>query len=207
MSELVVRPKTVIALTGGIASGKSSVAEVFAENGAVIIDSDLLSREVVRPGSQGLTELVERFGHRILLPSGELDRAALGRIVFGDLIARAEVNRILHPLIRKLAAQLEDEAPEGSLVVHVIPLLVEAHLAEKFDTIVVVDLPEDKQLSRLQARDGLSEAQAIERIRAQASRAERLAVADYVIDNSSSWEVTKRRAETLFHELRPALSR
>lgn len=173
-----------VALTGGIASGKSTVADHWDELGAVIIDADVLSREMVEPGTPGLAEIVERFGPGVLAADGTLDRAALAGIVFGDEQARRDLESILHPRIRARAAQLEAAAPVGAVVVHVIPLLVETGRTQGFDAIVVVDVPPSIQLERAMARDSSAREQAVARISAQAPREERRAVATHVIDNS-----------------------
>lgn len=191
-----------VALTGGIASGKSTVADMFAELGAVIVDSDVIAREVVEPGTEGLARIVERFGEGILTDDGSLDRAELGSIVFRDDAARADLNAIVHPLVRRRAEQLEADAPEGALVVQVIPLLLEAGLADGFDEIIVVDIPEAEQLRRLMARNGYDEDEARDRIRSQASREDRLAVATHVIDNAAGLAETRRQVEALVRELR-----
>lgn len=173
-----------IALTGGIASGKSTVAELFRALGAVIIDSDVLAREVVEPGSDGLALIVERFGTEVLLPDGALNRQRLGEIIFDDAQARAHLNSIVHPRVREAAQRSEQAAPADAVVLHVIPLLVEAGLADGFGQVIVVDLPVEEQLKRLMARNYLSVEQAFARLEAQASREERLAVATWVIDNA-----------------------
>ncbi len=190
-------------MTGGIASGKSLVADELARLGAVIIDADLLAREVVEPGTDGLAALRERFGDGILQPDGSLDRTALANIIFADPEARSAVNAIIHPRVRAQARKLEDAAPAGAVVVHVIPLLVEAGLAEAFETVWVVDIPVETQLARLMTRNGLTEAQAQARIDAQASREDRLAVADAVIDNSGSPSATLATVRTLWEMLTP----
>jgi dephospho-CoA kinase len=175
-----------IGLTGGIASGKSTVADQLAELGAVIIDSDVLAREVVAPGTSGLAAIVKRFGTSVLAADGGLDRPALGRVIFADAQARADLEAIIHPAVRARAAELAAAAPPGSVVVQVVPLLVEVGLTELFDLVVVVDVDPDLQLARLQAREGLSEAESRARISAQASRERRLASADVVIENSGT---------------------
>lgn len=192
-----------IALTGGIASGKSLVADELARLGAVIIDADVLARDVVAPGTDGLAELRKRFGDEILSPDGSLDRPALARIVFGDPEARAAVNGIIHPRVRARARELEAAAPSGSVIVHVIPLLVEAGLVKGFETVWVVDVPVETQLARLMARNSLTEAEARARIDAQASREDRVAVADAVIDNSAGQVATIARVRSLWERLRP----
>ncbi|MCE1173421.1 MAG: dephospho-CoA kinase [Propionibacteriales bacterium] len=175
-----------IGLTGGIASGKSAVAERLAELGAVIIDSDVLAREVVQPGTSGLAAVVDRFGAGVLAADGSLDRPALGAIVFADPQARASLEAIIHPAVRARAAELSATAPAGAVVVQVIPLLVEAGLADGFDQVVVVDVDPDLQLERLQRRNGYSREEAAARVAAQAPRDVRLAQADVVIENNGT---------------------
>lgn len=194
------RPR--IGLTGGIASGKSSVAEIWEGLGATIIDSDVLAREVVEPGTPGLAKVVERFGRGVLGADGSLDRPVLGEIVFGDPGARADLESIIHPLVRRRAAELEEAAPPESLVVQVIPLLVETGQAGSFDQVVVVDLDPARQVERLRRRNGLTEEQARARVAAQAGRRERLAVATLVIDNNGTAEQLRQRAEEAWHLLR-----
>ena len=191
-----------VGLTGGIASGKSAVAERLAARGATIIDADLLAREVVAPGTRGLAAVVERFGEGVLQPDGSLDRARLGDIVFADERARAALEAIVHPAVRTRAREIEEGAPAGTVVVHVIPLLVETGLQHDFDTVVVVDVPEDVQLARLIARNGLTKTQARQRLAAQSSRGERLAAADVVLDNSGPLAELDREVDLLWHRLR-----
>ena len=192
---------TRIALTGGIASGKSFVAAELEALGAVIIDSDVLARDVVARGTPGLAAVVGRFGDAVLRADGELDRAALGTIVFADDAARADLNAIVHPLVRARAAALEEAAPEGAVVIQVVPLLVETGLYRGFGTVIVVDVPEETQLDRLMRRNPLTREEARARLDAQASRDERLAVATHVVDNAGSPEATRRRVRELWREL------
>jgi dephospho-CoA kinase len=175
-----------IGLTGGIASGKSEVAERLAELGAVIIDSDVLAREVVLPGTPGLAAVVDRFGTGVLTADGSLDRAALGAVVFADPQARADLEAIIHPAVRARASELNAAAPRDSVVVQVIPLLVEAGLAELFEQVVVVDVDPVVQLERLRRRNGYSREEAAARVSAQAPRDVRLAQADVVIENNGT---------------------
>lgn len=171
-----------VGLTGGIASGKTSVADQLAARGAVVIDSDVLAREVVEPGTPGLAAVMQRFGEEVLT-GGRLDRARLGALVFADPWARHDLESIVHPAVRARAAELELQAPVDAVVVHVIPLLVETGQARDFDVLVVVDLDPATQLERLRNRNGLSVEEARSRMAAQASREERLAVADHVLEN------------------------
>ncbi len=157
-----------LGLTGGIASGKSAVAELLAAHGAVIIDSDVLAREVVAPGTPGLAAVVERFGPGVLRPDGVLDRAALGAVVFADPAARRDLEAIIHPTVRARAAELAAAAPRDAVVVQMIPLLVETGQQDRFDLVVVVDVEPEVQLARIRQRDGLDEPAALARVRAQA---------------------------------------
>ena len=175
-----------LALTGGIASGKTLVADELGSLGAVVIDADLLARQVVDTGTPGLAEVVARFGDDVLLDDKTLDRARLGDLVFPDAQARADLNAIIHPRVRAAARRQEDASAGDAVEVHVIPLLVETGQEGSFDGVIVVDLAEDLQMSRLMRRNGLSEQQARDRMAAQASRAERLAAADWIIDNSGN---------------------
>jgi dephospho-CoA kinase len=196
-----------IGLTGGIASGKSTVAALLGERGALVIDADVLAREVVEPGTPGLAAVVERFGPSVLASDGRLDRAALGRVVFSDgdgsRTARRDLEAVIHPAVRARAAELEAGAASDQVVVHVIPLLVETGQADAFDLVVVVDVAEGVQRARLLARGGLTEVEADARIAAQASRADRLAVADVVLDNDGSPGDLVRHVDELWARLAP----
>ena len=149
-----------VGLTGGIGAGKSLVSVLLAERGAVVIDYDLLAREVVEVGTPALAAIVERFGTGVLLPDGTLDRPALGAVVFGDDDARRDLEAITHPAIGALAWERDGAAPDGAVVVHDHPLLVETGLAELMDLVVVVDAPEEAQLDRLTRLRRMSEADA-----------------------------------------------
>lgn len=187
-------------LTGGIASGKTAVSDLLQRRGAVIIDADLLAREVVEPGTPGLAAIVERFGPTVLA-DGALDRPALGKVVFADPEARRDLERIVHPAVRARAAELTAAAPSGSVVVQVIPLLVETGQQAGFDLVVVVDVDPETQLRRLQARNGLSREDAESRLAAQASREERLAAADHVLDNSEGLDELERQVADLWRKI------
>ncbi len=162
-----------------------------------MIDSDLLAREVVARGTDGLAEVVEAFG-AVLTAEGELDRPAVGRIVFGDEVARRKLEAIIHPRVRARAAEIEAEAPAGSVVVHDIPLLVETGQGDKFDLVLVVDVPPEVQLERLSRDRGMTDEEAKARIASQATREQRLAVADLVVDNSGSLADLDRRIDELW---------
>jgi dephospho-CoA kinase len=171
-----------IGLTGGIASGKSTVAQLFAARGATVLDTDAIAREVVEPGTPGLGALVNALGGGILDDAGRLDRTELRRRVFADAATRREVEAILHPAI---VAELEHQSQHapGPYQLFVIPLLVESRLGHIVDRILVVDCPEEEQLRRLMSRDGESRESALRMLDAQATRERRLAEADDVIDN------------------------
>ena len=190
-----------VALTGGIGAGKTTVARLLAQRGAILIDSDVLSREVVEPGTPGLEAIVERFGPALLAADGSLDRQALGTIIFADAQARADLNGIVHPEVRRRRAELIASAPDGSIVISVIPLLVEGGLQDGFDGVIVVDVPIDTQVDRLKARSDLDDQQARARVNAQASRDERLEVADWVIENSGSYDQLRQQVEVVWDAL------
>ncbi|MFN8189630.1 MAG: dephospho-CoA kinase [Nocardioidaceae bacterium] len=190
-----------VALTGGVASGKSTVAAMLVELGAVVIDADLLAREAVAPGTDGLAEVVAAFGSHVLTDDGELDRPALGAIVFADEDRRRTLEAIIHPRVRARAAELEAAAAPGALVVHDIPLLVETGRAGEFDAVLVVDVPVATQIERMVGLRGMTEAEATARIAAQASREQRAAVATYLIDNTGSLDALRARVDEIAAEL------
>lgn len=189
-----------VGLTGGIASGKSVVADELAALGAVIIDSDLLAREVVEPGTPGLAAIIDRFGTGVT-DDGRLDRAALARIVFADAGARRDLEAIVHPAVRRRAAEVEAEAPTDAVVVHVIPLLVETGQQDAFDVLLVVDVDRETQIQRLHERDGATRAEAEARLAAQAPREQRSAAADVIIDNSGDIAELRKFIERIWAEL------
>jgi dephospho-CoA kinase len=193
-----------VGLTGGIASGKSTVAGILVELGAVLIDGDALAREVVARGTPGLARVVEEFGADLLTPEGDLDRPALGRIVFADETARRRLEAITHPLIFERYAELEAAAGPDDLVVHDIPLLAESGRADTFDEVLVVDVPPELQVERMLRDRGWSREDAEARIAAQASREDRLAIATYVIDNTGTLEELRRRVEEVHAALTAA---
>ena len=197
----VPRAQTRVGLTGGVASGKSAVAALLRELGAVVIDSDQLAREVVEPGTPGLAAVVEEFGETVLTGDGHLDRAALGSMVFGDEASRRRLEGILHPLIRARAAEAEAEAGPGALVVHDIPLLVETGQADRFDAVLVVDVPVETQVERMVRDRGWSAEDARSRVAAQADREERRAVATHVIDNTGTHDDLRERVTEVVGEL------
>ncbi|MGY2081997.1 dephospho-CoA kinase [Modestobacter sp. SYSU DS0657] len=171
-----------IGLTGGIGSGKSTVAALLAERGALVVDADRLAREVVAPGTAGLAEVVAAFGDRVLAADGSLDRPALAAIVFSDPEARARLDGIVHPRVRSRAAELVAAAPADAVVVQDVPLLVETGQAGSYDVVLVVEAPLETRVSRLVGR-GLGEDDARARIASQATDEQRRAVADVVLVN------------------------
>ncbi|GMA31160.1 dephospho-CoA kinase [Litorihabitans aurantiacus] len=179
----------LVGLTGGIASGKSTIARLLAERGAQVVDADALAREVLEPGTPGLAAVVERFGSGVLGPDGVLDRAALARVVFADEAARRDLEGVVHPAVGERFARVVDAAAAGEVIVHDVPLLVENGLAPRYDLVVVADAPEPVRLERAVAR-GMTREQAAARIAAQASDADRRAVADVLIDTGAAIEVT-----------------
>ena len=191
-----------VGLTGGIGSGKSEVSRRLAAQGAVLIDADQISRQMVEPGTSGLAEIVTEFGPDVLLPDGSLNRPRLGEIIFGDPARREKLNAIIHPRVRARSQELEDAAEENAIVVQDVPLLTENNLVSLFDLVVVVDVPTRIQLDRLVKNRDMTREQAKSRIEAQASRADRLAVASIVIDNSGSLAELDRQGGDLWTELR-----
>jgi dephospho-CoA kinase len=166
-----------------------------------VIDSDVIAREVVAKGTDGLAEVVEAFGNDVLTAEGELDRPALGRIVFGDESARRRLEAIIHPRVRARAAEIEAQSPVAAIVVHDIPLLVETGQVDRFDLVLVVDAPVDVQLERLTAQRGMADEEAKQRIASQASRADRLAAADLVVENSGTLVDLDRRIDEVWATL------
>jgi dephospho-CoA kinase len=191
-----------VGLTGGIGTGKSEVSARLAEQGAVVIDADAIAREVVEPGTEGLAEVVKAFGPELLLPDGRLDRPRLGEIVFADPELLGKLNAIVHPRVGARMAELEREAGSGSIVVLDVPLIAESGRTDAYDLVVVVDAPPRVQVDRLVRRRGMTREQAKARMAAQASREQRLAIADIVIDNSSSLAELDRQVGDLWAELR-----
>ncbi|KQY25264.1 dephospho-CoA kinase [Cellulomonas sp. Root485] len=193
-----------IGLTGGIAAGKSVAARRLAEHGAVVIDSDVLAREAVAPGSAGLDAVVDEFGRGVLAGDGSLDRAALASIVFADDAARARLDGIVHPIVRRLSAEREAASAttdHGAVVVHDIPLLVETGQADAFHVLVVVHTPAVLRVERLVRLRGMDRAEAEARVSAQASDDERLAVADVVLDGAGSDDDLRAQVDDLWDRL------
>lgn len=194
----------LIALTGGIASGKSTIGRRLEQLGAVRIDADQLARDAVAAGSPGLARVAERFGRDVLLDDVTLDRAALGAIVFGDDEALSALNAIVHPEVRRLAAEAIEEARTSdpdAIVVYEIPLLVETGGIGGWDMVVVADAPAELRVERMVELRGMTEADARQRIASQAPDTDRRAIADVVIDTSKSGSETLRQVDELWERL------
>jgi dephospho-CoA kinase len=191
-----------VGLTGGIGAGKSEVSRRLARYGAVVVDADAIAREVVEPGTDGLAEVVAAFGREVLLPDGGLDRARLGDVVFGDPEARRRLNAIVHPRVGQRMAELDQAAGPDAIVVHDVPLIAENGRSDAYDVVVVVDAPPRTQIERLTRSRDMTREQAQARMAAQASREQRLAIADIVIDNSGSLAELDRQVGDLWAQLR-----
>ena len=193
-----------VGLTGGVASGKSTVADILRELGATIIDGDVLAREVVEKGTPGLEQVVAAFGPGILTADGDLDRPRLGAIVFNDAEQRKLLESIVHPLVFERYAALEAEAagrPDDHLVVHDIPLLAETGRADGFDAVIVVDVADELRIERMLRDRGWTREDAESRIASQATREQRLAIATHVVDNAGTREELRARVEQVVAEL------
>ena len=185
-----------VALTGGIGSGKSTVAEIFEELGALVIDSDQLAREVIERGTSGYDAVLSRFGDSIL-KEGEIDRSALGAIVFADEKARKDLEAIIHPLVRERSEKIASRAGDSRIVINQIPLLVETSGAKRFDIVITVEADLEIRRERLRAR-GMKDYEISKRISAQASDEERKAIANIVITNNGSLDELTREVERVW---------
>ncbi|GAA2320636.1 MULTISPECIES: dephospho-CoA kinase [Streptomyces] len=190
-----------LGLTGGIGAGKSEVSRILTSLGAVLIDSDRIAREVVEPGTPGLAAVVAEFGPEVLTADGRLDRPRLGGIVFNDPERLSALNAIVHPLVRDRSAELQAAAAPDAVVVHDVPLLAENKLAPLYDLVMVVDATPETQLDRLVRLRGMAEDEARARMAAQATRAERLAIADVVIDNNGPIEALEPQVRKVWADL------
>ena len=189
----------IVALTGGIGSGKSTAGQIFADLGAVVIDSDQLAREVIKPGSRGFDLIVKEFGTSIV-EKNEINRAALGAIVFADPILRAKLEAITHPLIRQSFGEIVKKSPANAIIINQIPLLVESNHDYKFDKVIAISVSDQVRNERLLAR-GLSQGDIDRRISAQAKDAQREEISDFIIENSGDIEELKRCVTKIWHEL------
>jgi len=195
----------VAGLTGGIASGKSTVSAMFRELGAPVIDADVISREVVEPGRPALAEIAAAFGPSVLLPDGRLDRGALGRMVFGDDVARGRLEAIVHPHVFAAEQErLEALRAQGRHPWAIVDaaLLIEAGTYRRKDAVILVYVDESTQLARLQARDGLSRREALQRLAAQMPLKKKRRYADYIIDNGGDLDETRRQVQGVWAELK-----
>ena len=194
----------LVGLTGGIASGKSTVAEILARQGAAIINADVLAREVVEPGRQAWTEIVNTFGTAVLQPDRALDRQKLRAIIFDDPGARKKLESIIHPQVRALAEQrIREHAAAGyAVIVYEVPLLFEGNLQEWLRPVILVACDVDTQRKRLQSRDNLSAVQAQKHIEAQMSLEEKRRLADYVIENNGSLEDLERQVQAVLEKIK-----
>jgi dephospho-CoA kinase len=190
-----------VGLTGGIGSGKSEASRRFAECGAVIIDADQAARDAVAIGTPGLTKVIEEFGPDVRKPDGSLDRERVAAIVFADADALKRLNAIVHPLVGERMAALAAAAPEDAVVLYDVPLIAENNLAHGFDVVVVVDVAPDVQLDRLVRIRNMSEQDARARMSNQATREQRLAIADIVIDNSGTLDDLDRQVRSAWTDL------
>jgi dephospho-CoA kinase len=190
-----------VGLTGGIGAGKSEVSRLFESYGAVLIDADKIAREVVEPGTPGLAAVVDAFGPEILSADGTLDRPKLGSIVFADPDRLAVLNKIVHPLVGARSRELESAAGPDAVVIHDVPLLTENNLASLYDRVVVVDASPETQLDRLVRLRGMAESEARARMAAQATREQRRAIADLVIDNDGPLENLEPQVRKVWAEL------
>ncbi|MBA2414478.1 MAG: dephospho-CoA kinase [Geodermatophilaceae bacterium] len=195
----------IVGLTGGIGAGKSAVAARLAEHGALVVDADVVAREVVAPGTEGLAAVVAAFGSGVLADDGSLDRQRLGALIFADDEARARLNAIVHPLVSQRSAELAADAPHEAVVVHDVPLLVENALAPAYDVVVVVLADENARIQRLRDTRGMREEEARARMAAQTTDDQRRAVADAVLDNSGTLADLHRQVDDLWRDrLAPA---
>ncbi|MEV5411807.1 dephospho-CoA kinase [Thermopolyspora sp. NPDC052614] len=190
-----------VGLTGGIGSGKSEVSTRLSAHGAIVIDADTIAREVVEPGTAGLERVVAEFGPEVLHEDGSLNRERLGSIVFADKQRLAALNGIVHPLVGARVAELQEAAPADAVVVYDVPLLAENNLAAMYDVVIVVDASDEIRLHRLTHLRGMSEADAKARIAAQASREDRLKIADIVIVNEGTLDDLQARADEVWRDL------
>lgn len=198
----------IIGLTGGYASGKSTVAKMFVEFGAALIDADQLAREVVEPEKAAWFEIMAHFGKEILLGNREIDRKALGEIVFRDKKERERLNLIVHPRVLEEELEAIDDIRErkpDAIVILSVPLLIESGHSNYCDRIVVVNVDEETHIKRLMERDGFSREEAVRRINSQLPLSEKIKYADYIIDNSGSIEDTERQVREVFKFLKKQL--
>ena len=191
----------LVGLTGGIASGKSSVAARWVQHGAVEIDADVLAREAVSSGSAGLAMVAQEFGENLIQTDGQLDRAALAAIVFNDPAKREKLESIIHPIVRELALKRIQALPDSTIAIYTVPLLVEANVSLPFDKVVTVEAPEREQIKRMVANRGMSEADALARIKSQATPTQRANRADVILNSNQTLPELLTDADTLWAQI------
>jgi dephospho-CoA kinase len=192
----------LVALTGGIGSGKSTIARRLAEHGALIIDADQVAREVVEPGTPALAQIASLFGQQVLSSEGSLNRGALGEIVFSDPTKRLQLNAIVHPAVQQRTQELFSQAPQDAVVVYDVPLLVETQNEYSFEEIIVATAPENVRIERLMEHRGMLESEAASRIESQAPEEDRLKIASHVIDTSGDISHTYSQVDALWTQLK-----
>ncbi len=196
----------LVGLTGGVATGKSTVAAMFKQCGAVVIDADVLAHEVVRPGKPAWQEIVRRFGRSLLNADQTLNRQALGQIVFGNRTKLRQLERIIHPRVAREQAKLTRQAARSNpqaVVVYDVPLLFEAGIDRRVDKVIVVTADRQTQITRLKKRNGLTKSQALRRVRSQMPLSRKIRMADLVLDGTKDRRSLKKDVTRLFHSLRP----
>ena len=191
----------LVGLTGGIASGKSSVATRWVQHGAVEIDADVLAREAVSAGSAGLAMVAQEFGEDVIQTDGQLDRAALAAIVFNDPAKREKLESIIHPIVRELALKRIQALTDSTIAIYTVPLLVEANVSLPFDKVVTVEAPEREQIKRMVANRGMSEADALARIKSQATPAQRANRADVILNSNQTLPELLADADALWAQI------
>ncbi len=191
----------LIGLTGGIAAGKSTVAKLWVEHGAIEIDADQLAREVVLPGTEGSNKIRQVFGAEVFDANGDLDRKALAAVIFHDSAKRTLLEQIIHPEVRRRVTEILSTLPQDSIVIYNVPLLVEAEVVMPFDKVVTVEAPQEEQVARLIKHRGMTESEALSRIRVQASPARRAARADVILSSNHDLDALLKHADNLWHEI------
>jgi dephospho-CoA kinase len=191
----------LIGLTGGIAAGKSTVAKIWVGHGAIEIDADQLAREVVLPGTEGSKKIRQVFGAEVFDANGDLDRKALAAVIFHDSAKRTLLEQIIHPEVRRRANEILSTLPKDSIVIYNVPLLVEAEVVMPFDKVITVEAPQEEQVARLIKHRGMTESEALSRIRVQASPARRAARADVILSSNHDLDALLKHADNLWHEI------
>lgn len=191
----------LVGLTGGIAAGKSTLAKRWVEKGAIEIDADQLARQVVAPGTEGLSKIVAEFGSEVLNANGTLNRTLLGKLVFADASKLQKLNDIVHPAVKSLSMKLIDEAADDAIVIYNVPLLVEADVDHDFDFVITVEAPEDQQIQRLIEFRGFTREEALARIRNQAKPIQRANRADVILNSNQDLQLFLKDVDSLWREV------